>query len=186
MSEGLKLASQLELSQIWFIRYSLLIIPTGSDHLTLLFKVSIHSMDFIDIKKSPETAVQQSIGLVSLVVRDYDEAIDFYVNKLGFNLVEDTAFPAENKRWVVVSPSGNGGANLLLAKANNEAQLPFIGNQTGGRVFLFLYTNDLMRDASRYKENGVDFVQEPVEHPYGIVAIIRDLYGNQLDVIQRK
>lgn len=143
-------------------------------------------MNSTDIKKSSEAAVQQSIGLVSLIVRDYDEAIDFYVNKLGFNLVEDTVFPAENKRWVVVSPSGNGGADLLLAKANSDAQTPFIGNQTGGKVFLFIYTNDLMRDASRYKVNGVEFIQEPVEYPHGIVAIIRDLYGNQWDIIQRK
>ena len=126
----------------------------------------------------------QSLGLVSLVVRDYDEAIAFYVGKLGFSLLEDTYQPAQNKRWVVVSPKGAREARLLLARATNEHQLSRVGDQTGGRVFLFLYTDDLLRDFNDYKANGVTFVREPKTEEYGTVAVFKDLYGNQWDLVQ--
>ena len=126
----------------------------------------------------------QSIGLVSVLVRDYDEAIAFYVDVLGFDLIEDTPLPAENKRWVVVAPASSSGARLLLAKASGGYQAPFIGNQTGGRVFLFLYTDDFERDYAKYQSRGVKFVREKVLAPYGTVAVFQDLYGNQWDLIQ--
>ena len=126
----------------------------------------------------------QSLGLVSIVVRDYDEAIAFYVGKLGFSLLEDTYQPAQNKRWVVVSPKGAREARILLARATNEHQLSRVGDQTGGRVFLFLYTDDLLRDFNGYKANGVTFVREPKTEEYGTVAVFKDLYGNQWDLVQ--
>jgi catechol 2,3-dioxygenase-like lactoylglutathione lyase family enzyme len=129
--------------------------------------------------------VQQSLGLVALVVRDYDEAIAFYVGTLGFTLLEDTYVPAQHKRWVVVAPPGVGGAQLLLARAANEAQAATIGNQTGGRVFLFLYTDDFWRDFRAYRAKGVLFVREPKQEPYGTVAVFKDLYGNLWDLVQR-
>ncbi|OHX13559.1 VOC family protein [Chromobacterium sphagni] len=128
--------------------------------------------------------MKQSLGLVSLVVRDYDEAIDFYVNKLGFELSDDSAQPEQNKRWVVVTPPGSQ-AGLLLAQASNERQAAFIGNQAGGRVWLFLDTDDFWRDYERYRAAGVEFVRPPLEQDYGTVAVFRDLYGNQWDLIQR-
>jgi catechol 2,3-dioxygenase-like lactoylglutathione lyase family enzyme len=118
------------------------------------------------------------------VVKDYDEAIDFYVNKLKFELVEDLAQPEENKRWVVVSPPGSNGVTLLLAKASKEEQNEFIGNQTGGRVFLFLNTDDFWRDYKRMQADGIRFVREPKEQPYGTVAVFEDLYGNLWDLLQ--
>lgn len=126
----------------------------------------------------------QYLGLVSVVVRDYDEAIAFYVGKLGFSLVEDTFQGAQNKRWVVVSPPGARESRLLLAKATNEYQASRVGNQTGGRVFLFLYTDDFWRDFKSYKEKGVTFVREPNAEEYGVVAVFQDLHGNQWDLIQ--
>ena len=126
----------------------------------------------------------QSIGLVSVLVRDYDEAIAFYVGVLGFTLVEDTPIPAQEKRWVVVAPTSPGGAQLLLARASNAQQLCLVGNQTGGRVFLFLYTDNLARDYAAYKQRGVRFVRDPVQEPYGTVAVFLDLYGNQWDLIE--
>lgn len=126
----------------------------------------------------------QSIGLVTVVVRDYDEAIAFYVNVLGFTLVEDTLRPGENKRWVVVSPSGNTGAQLLLARASGDQQIASIGNQTGGRVFLFLYTDDIERDYALYRSRGVTFVRDKVHQPYGTVAVFQDLCGNLWDLIE--
>lgn len=129
---------------------------------------------------------QQSIAQLALVVRDYDEAIHFYVNQLGFVLLEDTAMPAQNKRWVLVAPPGDGGGlRLLLARAVGEDQLSRVGNQTGGRVFLFLYTDDFWRDFNAYQECGVVFVREPKEEPYGTVAVFQDLYGNLWDLIQQ-
>lgn len=125
----------------------------------------------------------QSIGLISLVVRDYDEALDFFVGKLGFELVEDTYIPAQEKRWVVVRPKG-GGVCLLLAKASNDAQATRIGDQTGGRVFLFLYTDDFRRDYRAFLDKGVEFVREPKTEPYGTVAVFKDLYGNQWDLLE--
>lgn len=128
--------------------------------------------------------MRQSIALVSLVVRDYDEALAFFVGKLGFALIEDTYIPEQKKRWVVVAPPGGGETRLLLARASNEAQQARVGDQTGGRVFLFLYTDDLQRDVARYKAAGIKFVREPREQPYGTVAVFEDLYGNQWDLLQ--
>jgi catechol 2,3-dioxygenase-like lactoylglutathione lyase family enzyme len=128
----------------------------------------------------------QSLGLVSLVVRDYDEALSFYVGKLGFALVEDKDVPAQGKRWVVVQPKGGDGASVLLARASTPEQERAIGNQTGGRVFLFLYTDDVQRDYQRYKANGVEFIRDPEVQPHGTVAVFRDLYGNSWDLIQRR
>jgi catechol 2,3-dioxygenase-like lactoylglutathione lyase family enzyme len=130
--------------------------------------------------------VKQSLGLVSLVVRDYDEALAFYVGKLGFLLVEDSYVPEQDKRWVVVEPRGGSGSRLLLARASNEQQAQRIGNQTGGRVFLFLYTDDFARDHEAYKAKGVEFVRPPSEAPYGTVAVFKDLYGNLWDLVQLK
>jgi catechol 2,3-dioxygenase-like lactoylglutathione lyase family enzyme len=128
--------------------------------------------------------MRQSIALVSLVVRDYDEALAFFVGKLGFALIEDTYIPEQDKRWVVVAPPGGGETRLLLARASNDEQRARVGAQTGGRVFLFLYTDDLKRDVSRYKAAGIVFVREPREQPYGTVAVFEDLYGNLWDLLQ--
>jgi catechol 2,3-dioxygenase-like lactoylglutathione lyase family enzyme len=130
--------------------------------------------------------MKQSIVLVALVVRDYDEAIDFYVNTLGFSLVEDTYIPEQDKRWVVVSPPGAGESRLLLARAVGAEQSSRVGNQTGGRVFLFLNTDDFWRDYQAYKAKGVVFVREPKEESYGLVAVFEDLYGNLWDLLQLK
>jgi catechol 2,3-dioxygenase-like lactoylglutathione lyase family enzyme len=126
----------------------------------------------------------QHLGLVSLVVPDYDEAIAFYVGVLGFTLVEDTYQPAQDKRWVVVAPPGAAESRLLLARASDESQRSRIGSQTGGRVFLFLYTDDFERDFSAYKSKGVRFVREPKVEEYGTVAVFEDLYGNLWDLVQ--
>jgi len=128
--------------------------------------------------------MKQSLGLTSLVVRDYDEAITFYVDTLGFTLVEDTYIEAQDKRWVVVAPPGATESRLLLARAVGEDQSSRIGNQTGGRVFLFLYTDDFWRDFRVYEAKGVRFVRAPKEEPYGTVAVFRDLYGNMWDLLQ--
>jgi catechol 2,3-dioxygenase-like lactoylglutathione lyase family enzyme len=128
--------------------------------------------------------MNQSIGLVALVVRDYDEAIEFYVDKVGFRLLEDTYIPAQAKRWVVVAPPGNRGAQLLLAKAAGNKQTARVGNQTGGRVFLFLHTDDFERDHKALQARGVEFVRAPKVESYGTVAVFRDLYGNMWDLIQ--
>ena len=130
--------------------------------------------------------MNQSLGLIALVVRDYDEAIAFYVGTLGFTLAEDSYVAEQDKRWVVVAPPGGGGARLLLARAVNSDQATRIGNQTGGRVFLFLYTDDFWRDFRAYKERGVTFVREPSEQPYGTVAVFQDLYGNLWDLVQSR
>jgi catechol 2,3-dioxygenase-like lactoylglutathione lyase family enzyme len=130
--------------------------------------------------------MNQSIALIALVVREYDEALNFYIHVLGFTLVEDTYVPEQNKRWVVVAPPGAAGTQLLLARAVNEEQASRIGNQTGGRVFLFLHTDDFWRDFHSYKAKGVQFVREPREETYGTVAVFRDLYGNLWDLVQRK
>jgi catechol 2,3-dioxygenase-like lactoylglutathione lyase family enzyme len=128
--------------------------------------------------------MNQSIGLVALVVRDYDEAIEFYCDKVGFRLLEDTYIPAQDKRWVVVAPPGNRGAQLLLAKAAGNMQAARVGNQTGGRVFLFLHTDDFERDHKALQARGVEFVRAPKVESYGTVAVFRDLYGNMWDLIQ--
>ena len=130
--------------------------------------------------------MMQSIHQVALVVREYDEALDFYVGTLGFTLVEDTYIPEQDKRWVVVAPPGSNESRLLLARAVGEKQASRIGNQTGGRVFLFLYTDDFWRDFRAYKAKGVVFVREPREMNYGTVAVFKDLYGNLWDLVQPK
>lgn len=128
--------------------------------------------------------MSQSIALVSLVVRDYDEAIAFYAGTLGFTLVEDTYIAEQDKRWVVVAPPGDRGARLLLARASTPAQESRIGDQTGGRVFLFLHTDDFARDYAAYQAKGVRFVRAPKREPYGTVAVFEDLYGNRWDLLQ--
>jgi catechol 2,3-dioxygenase-like lactoylglutathione lyase family enzyme len=128
--------------------------------------------------------MRQSIVHVALVVRDYDEAIAFFMEKLGFRLVEDLYEPAQDKRWVVVAPPGSSGATLLLARASKPEQEPFIGNQAGGRVFLFLSTDDFWRDYRQMVDRGVRFVRPPSEQSYGIVAVFEDLYGNLWDLVQ--
>ncbi|WP_029215042.1 VOC family protein [Kallotenue papyrolyticum] len=130
--------------------------------------------------------MKQSLGLVSLVVRDYDEALEFFVGKLGFELVEDTHVPEQSKRWVVVCPPGATESRLLLARASSPEQVSRVGAQTGGRVFLFLYTENFWRDYERYKACGVEFVRPPKQEPYGIVAVFKDLYGNLWDLLQPK
>src|SRR5262245_46319019 len=122
--------------------------------------------------------MQQSLGLVALVVRDYDEALDFFVGTLGFTLVEDSFVPSQAQRWVVVAPRGSRESRLLLARASTDEQRARIGSQTGGRVFLFLYTDDFWRDYHFYRARGVDFVREPKQESYGTVAVFKDLYGN--------
>ena len=128
--------------------------------------------------------MNQSLALVAVVVRDYDDAIKFYVEKLGFELVEDTYQPEQDKRWVVVKPKGDGQTSVLLAKASTPEQQDFIGNQCGGRVFLFLQTDDFDRDYTAYKNNGILFVRPPKKAPYGTVAVFSDLYGNLWDLVQ--
>ena len=128
--------------------------------------------------------MRQSLALVSIVVRDYAEALDFYVAKLGFTLVQDTFISEQNKRWVVVAPPRSSGARLLLARASTPEQVVRIGNQTGGRVFLFLHTDDFARDYQNYCARGVTFIRPPKEEPYGTVAVFKDLYGNLWDLIQ--
>lgn len=130
--------------------------------------------------------MNQSIALVSLVVRDYDEALDFFIGKLGFTLVEDRDVPAQSKRWVVIAPRGAAGCQLLLARASSAEQEERIGRQTGGRVFLFLATDDFWRDYHAYRSKGVEFVRAPKEESYGTVAVFKDLYGNLWDLVQWK
>jgi len=127
--------------------------------------------------------MRQHLGLVTLLVRDYDEAIDFFTAQLGFDLIEDNAL-GERKRWVVVAPPGVGGARLLLARAADPLQLRQVGNQGGGRVFLFLMTDDFQRDHQRLGAAGVKFNEVPREEGYGTVAVFEDLYGNKWDLIQ--
>lgn len=128
----------------------------------------------------------QQLALSTLVVNHYDEAIDFFVNKLGFQLVEDTLLEPANKRWVVISPAGSTGSSLLLAEASNDTQRQAVGNQTGGRVAFFLHTDDFWRDYKRYKEAGVSFLEEPREEDYGTVVVFADVCGNHWDLLQRK
>lgn len=129
--------------------------------------------------------MKQHIGSISLVVRDYDEAIDFYTHKLRFDLVEDKDM-GEGKRWILVSPPGSAETCLLLAKAATPGQESRIGNQTGGRVFLFLHTDDFWRDYKDMQANGVRFLEEPRHEPYGTVVVFEDLYGNKWDLLELK
>ena len=127
--------------------------------------------------------MKQQIVSIALVVADYDEAIDFYVNKLQFQLIEDTPLSPE-KRWVLVAPPGSDGTCLLLAKASTEEQKNSIGNQAGGRVFLFLHTDDFWRDYHRMEKEGIKFIRPPQQEPYGTVTVFEDLYGNKWDLIE--
>jgi catechol 2,3-dioxygenase-like lactoylglutathione lyase family enzyme len=127
--------------------------------------------------------MKQFIAHLALVVKDYDEAINFYSQKLGFRVLEDTVL-SESKRWVIIAPSGTGDCSILLAKANGPEQLKAVGNQTGGRVFLFLYTDDFYRDYHAMQEKGIHFVRLPVKEAYGTVAVFEDLYGNLWDLIE--
>ena len=126
----------------------------------------------------------QTLALISYVVRDYDEAIAFFTNAMQFELVEDT--PRDNKRWVVVRPRGGSGSSILLAKAVTPEQEAAIGYQTGGRVFLFLYTDDFKRDYDHMRSHGIQFLEEPRHEEYGIVAVFKDLYGNKWDLLEPK
>lgn len=128
--------------------------------------------------------MNQSLALVSVVVRDYDEAIAFYTQKLGFELVDDTYQPEQDKRWVVVKPKGDGQTSILLAKASSPRQEKYIGDQAGGRVFLFLQTDDFVRDFDAYTRRGVRFVRPPKLASYGTVAVFEDLYGTLWDLVQ--
>jgi catechol 2,3-dioxygenase-like lactoylglutathione lyase family enzyme len=140
----------------------------------------------IDDSTRRNDRVKQSIGYVALVVRDYDEAIEFYVNVLGFRLVEDTVIASQDKRWVLVAPPGSTETKLLLARAVGPEQSSRIGNQTGGRVSLFLHTDDFWRDYQEFQSKGVIFVRDPTEEGYGTVAVFKDLYGNLWDLLQFK
>ena len=128
--------------------------------------------------------MKQSIVHIALVVKDYDDALTFYTKKLHFTLVEDTYQPEQDKRWVVIAPPGSTEATLLLARASKPEQLPFIGNQTGGRVFLFLNTDDFWRDYLEMVSLGIKFVRPPKTEAYGLVAVFEDLYGNLWDLLQ--
>ncbi|MEJ7740832.1 MAG: VOC family protein [Chitinophagaceae bacterium] len=127
--------------------------------------------------------MKHDIARIALVVDDYDEAIAFYTGKLDFILVEDSQL-SETKRWVVIAPKGSTGCQLVLAQAANEEQQSRVGNQTGGRVFLFLYTDDLHRDYTRMHERGIEFVRGPVTENWGKVAVFKDLYGNLWDLVE--
>ena len=128
--------------------------------------------------------MKQSIAHIALIVEDYDKAIDFYTNKLHFTLIEDTYQPEQDKRWVVVAPPNSNGTTLLLARASKPEQQAFIGNQSGGRVFLFLSTDDFRRDYNDMVERGINFIREPKKADYGTVAVFEDLYGNLWDLVQ--
>jgi catechol 2,3-dioxygenase-like lactoylglutathione lyase family enzyme len=130
--------------------------------------------------------MKQSIGQVAIVVSEYDEAITFYTSTLGFTLIEDTYIPEQDKRWVIVAPPNSTESRVLLARAANDEQASRIGNQTGGRVFMFLFTDDFWRDYKNYQSKGVVFVREPKEEIYGTVAVFEDLYGNLWDLLQPK
>lgn len=130
--------------------------------------------------------MKQFIGLVSLVVPEYEEALAFYVGILGFTLIEDSFVPEQKKRWVVVAPPGATESRLLLARASSPEQSSRVGNQTGGRVFLFLYTDDFARDYRAFQDKGVVFVREPSQQDYGTVAVFQDPWGNLWDLFQPK
>jgi len=129
--------------------------------------------------------MNQKLAHIALVVKDYDEAIDFYVNKLKFDLIEDTKL-SDDKRWILVAPKGSGNCHLLLAKAVGSQQQSRVGNQTGGRVFLFLHTDNFDRDYANLLNNNINIIREPKEEPYGKVCVFEDLYGNLWDLIEHK
>ncbi|MFK8054320.1 MAG: VOC family protein [Woeseiaceae bacterium] len=129
--------------------------------------------------------MKQHIAYIALVVPDYNEAIDYYTQTLGFELLEDRDEPEANKRWVVIAPPGGVGPGLVLSRARDEAQRQAVGNQTAGRVFLFLHTDDFDRDYAAYRDRSVEFVRGPSTHEYGKVAVFKDCYGNLWDLIER-
>jgi catechol 2,3-dioxygenase-like lactoylglutathione lyase family enzyme len=135
------------------------------------------------MNKKHEIKMYQRIAHIALVVDDYDDAIEFYTQKLDFQLLEDTKL-SDNKRWVMIAPQGAKECCLLLAKAANEQQATFVGNQTGGRVFLFLFTDDFSRDYEKLKSREIKFVRPPQEFEYGTVAVFEDLYGNLWDLVE--
>jgi len=128
--------------------------------------------------------VAQDLAHIAIVVRDYDEAIAFYVDQLGFSLIEDTYQPEQDKRWVIVKPQGDGATSLLLARASDAHQAQYVGDQAGGRVFLFLSTDDFWRDYEAYRAKGITFAREPKQAEYGTVAVFQDLYGNLWDLVE--
>lgn len=128
--------------------------------------------------------MKQTIVHIALIVRDYDEAIEFYTQKMHFTLIEDTYQAEQDKRWVVIAPPGSTGTTILLAKASKPEQEAFIGNQVGGRVFLFLNSDDFWRDYNEMTAKGIKFTREPEEQDYGMVAVFEDLYGNRWDLLQ--
>jgi len=128
--------------------------------------------------------MKQSIVHIALLVKNYDEAIEFYTKKMNFDLIEDTYQPEQDNRWVVISPPNSTGTTVLLARASKMEQEEFIGNQTGGRVFLFLNTDDFWRDYNEMTSKGIEFVREPKKEDYGIVAVFKDLYGNLWDLLE--
>lgn len=132
----------------------------------------------------PGTAPRQSLAHIALVVTDYDEAIAFYTGTLGFDLIEDSYQPEQDKRWVLVAPPGSTGTSILLARASTDHQRAYVGDQAGGRVFLFLQTDDFWRDYETYRSRGVTFTRPPKEADYGTVAVFEDLYGNLWDLVQ--
>ncbi len=128
--------------------------------------------------------MKQSIVHIALVVDEYDEAIEFFTKKLNFVLIEDSYQSEQDKRWVVVAPPGSNGTTILLARASKREQKPFVGNQAGGRVFLFLNSDDFWRDYNQMRERGINFIREPKQQGYGMVAVFEDLYGNRWDLLQ--
>lgn len=126
----------------------------------------------------------QNLAHIAIIVRDYDEAIAFYVDTLGFSLIKDTCQPEQDKRWVIVKPKGDGATSVLLARASNAHQAQYIGDQAGGRVFLFLSTDNFWRDYEAYRAKGITFVREPKVAEYGTVAVFKDLYGNLWDLVK--
>lgn len=130
--------------------------------------------------------MKQSLAHIALLVSDYDQAIEYFTTKLHFELLEDTHQPEQGKRWVLVAPPNSKGATLLLARATTPAEQAAIGNQSGGRVFLFLHTDDVYRDYLRMQSDGIPFVRPPHEEPYGTVAVFRDHFGNLWDLLQPK
>jgi catechol 2,3-dioxygenase-like lactoylglutathione lyase family enzyme len=130
--------------------------------------------------------MKQSIVHIALVVKEYDEAIEFYTKKLNFDLIEDIYQQEQDKRWVTIAPPNSTGTTILLARASKPEQIEFIGNQAGGRVFLFLNTDDFWRDYNEMNEKGIEFVREPKNTEYGIVAVFKDLYGNLWDLLELK
>lgn len=130
--------------------------------------------------------MKQTIVHIALVVNDYDEAIDFYTKKLNFDLIEDIYQPEQDKRWVTIAPPNSSGTTILLAKASKPEQEAFIGNQTGGRVFLFLNTDDFWRDYNEMTAKGIEFIRTPKDAEYGMVAVFKDLYGNLWDLLELK